>query len=139
MSQRGRGRSTRRSGRSGSIGRSRGGGRGRSESIERKCYNCQEPGHFAMDCTQPAKCYECQGRGHRSFDCPLRKKTKTPTSSTKTEGGHGSNYNVELVELPLEEKKVGEANLASKARSTWIVDSGCTQHMCNQSEFFTKA
>ena len=32
---------------------------------------------------------------------------------------------------------MGEANLANPARSTWIVDSGCTQHMCNQEEFFT--
>ena len=135
MSQRGRGRSARGGGRSDSRGRSR--GRGRGQSYERRCYNCQQPGHLALDCTQPAKCYECQGKGHRSFDCPNKARTDFTSSSAKSEGGHGSNYNVEFVELPPKREEVGEANLASKARSTWIVDSGCTQHMCNQPEFFT--
>ena len=47
---------------------------------------------------------------------------------------------MELVEIPEtvnSKQKVGEVNLASQARTTWIVDSGCTQHMCNQEDYFT--
>jgi hypothetical protein len=37
----------------------------------------------------------------------------------------------------MEEKNRGEVNLANKKKSTWIVDSGCTQHMCNDKSLFT--
>jgi hypothetical protein len=47
---------------------------------------------------------------------------------------------VELVETPESgnsKKKVGEVNLASQAKATWIVDSGSPQHICNQEDYFT--
>ena len=134
---RGRGRSGRGAGRSGSRGGQRG-GRGSGETSERKCYNCKETGHYAADCKKPPRCYECMSSGHKSYQCPSRGNSTSNTS--KPEGGQGGVYNVELVEEPVKsqsEVRVGEANLANPARSTWIVDSGCTQHMCNQEEFFT--
>ena len=135
---RGRGRSGRGGGRSGSRGGQRGGRGGRGQPQEKKCYNCKETGHYASDCQRPPKCYECRATGHKSYQCPNR--GGSTSSDSKPEGGQGSTYNVELVETPRtgnSKEKLGEVNLASQARTTWIVDSGCTQHMCNQEDYFT--
>ena len=135
---RGRGRSGRGGGRSGSRGGQRGGRGGRGQPQEKKCYNCKETGHYASDCQRPPKCYECRATGHKSYQCPNR--GGSTSSDSKPEGGQGSTYNVELVETPRtgnSKEKLGEVNLASQARTTLIVDSGCTQHMCNQEDYFT--
>lgn len=39
----------------------------------RKCYNCNESGHFAVDCTKPKRergsCFKCGKFGHRANQC----------------------------------------------------------------------
>ena len=59
---------------------------------------------------------------------PKRRRMLKPRSPSEK-----SMYTMEKVEP----KVVGEAHFAGKAKSqTWIVDSGCTQHMCNSEELF---
>ena len=46
--------------------------RGRGGSGVRKCYNCDQPGHFANGCPYPPKCQIC-GALHKLEDCPVVK------------------------------------------------------------------
>ena len=55
-----------------------------------QCFNCQEVGHRAADCTRPRKegkndktCFNCQKPGHLSRDCPEERKQR----SNNYEGG----------------------------------------------------
>lgn len=34
------------------------------------CFKCNQPGHFAKDCTSEITCYNCSKVGHTSKDCP---------------------------------------------------------------------
>jgi hypothetical protein len=91
------------------------------------------------DCPKPSKCYECQEFGHKAYDCPKKKEGfEKPQGHQRKEG---ASYCVEALENcnveQMEEKNRGEVNLANKKKSTWIVDSGCTQHMCNDKSLFT--
>ena len=124
----GRGGSSSRGGRGRSPSRGGRGGRGRGFFGGRTCHKCGEAGHWVNECKNPLKCYECQGTGHMSTNCPNKEK-KLETDKSKGR----SMYSMEKVEP----KVVGEAHFAGKAKSeTWIVDSGCTQHMCNSEELF---
>ncbi|XP_076301534.1 uncharacterized protein LOC143219409 [Lasioglossum baleicum] len=44
-----------------------------SASTGRRCFNCNEPGHFSADCTKPARergsCFTCGQMGHRANQC----------------------------------------------------------------------
>ena len=45
------------------------------------CFNCQEPGHMARECSRPRRCYNCNQTGHIALDCkePRRQRTQSPS------------------------------------------------------------
>lgn len=49
-----------------------------------KCFNCNEVGHIAAECTKPERdreaCFICKEKGHKATDCP-KKKTRTSDAS----------------------------------------------------------
>ena len=118
------------SSRGGGRGNSRGRGRGGGPSNGKGCYRCGEQGHFASDCKKPPKCYGCLETGHISTNCPNKGKAQEEVKNK----GNGSVFSLEEVKKNV----VGEANMAGRVppRMTWIIDSGCTQHMCNSEKYF---
>lgn len=60
-------------------------------------------------------CYECEERGHMKRDCP-KLKSNTPN----------------LAFTIVEENKA--LTVGEKKEHTWLVDSGCTSHMCETTE-----
>jgi len=126
-------------GQRGGRGAQRGGrGRGRSTSTDRRCYRCGETGHMAAECTKALKCFKCSKTGHISKNCQEKgNQEESSGSGGNSERGRGgrSSYNIERVDLGVGETS-GEAHMAGRVRDTWIIDSGCTQHMCNSSDMF---
>jgi hypothetical protein len=41
---------------------------------ERKCFKCNEGGHFARECKAKWKCYKCNEEGHIAKNCGSKKK-----------------------------------------------------------------
>jgi len=41
------------------------------------CFKCNQPGHFAKDCTSEITCYNCSKVGHTSKDCPNNSNMET--------------------------------------------------------------
>ena len=118
----------------------RGRGRGYSPKPERnspsgrekRCYRCGELGHMANDCQNKVKCFECKEFGHISTNCPKKGRNNNGNRNSDGKKGNQNHYNVEVMEHN------EEANLVKTNKPTWIIDSGCTQHMCNQEEMFIK-
>ena len=79
------------------------------------------------------KCFKCGKLGHLAKNCRL---------DTKEQGNEKEAMTVFIEELKGETKPSNVSpNTAQVARggaikSSWIVDSGASQHMCNNSEFF---
>ncbi|KAK9688486.1 RNase H-like domain found in reverse transcriptase [Popillia japonica] len=55
---------------------------------ERRCYNCNEVGHFASACSrsrrEPGSCYTCGTMDHIRRNCPRRRGAVTPTAPDST-------------------------------------------------------
>lgn len=70
---------------------------------ERLCFNCGQPGHAKIDCTNPAverpfdgSCRHCEAPGHRAKECPLK-----PCSKCHGEGHTSATCSVNRVFLDL--------------------------------------
>lgn len=75
------------------------------------------------------KCYKCNVIGHRAKNCQTSERQNGESANMSDEGLPA------VLSLPME-----EAILASNTtcRRDWCVDSGCTSHMCNNTESFVK-
>jgi len=125
-------------GRGGRAGQRGGRGRGRSASRDTNCYNCGESGHIASKCPKDVRCYQCQGTGHIASKCPKKgSEGESSGAGGNQERGRGgrSSYNIERERVEAEGTD-GEANYVGSVKDSWIIDSGCTQHMCNSSDLF---
>lgn len=69
-----------------------------------------------------SRCKECQQKGHWYAECPSRQ-GKSGSDSQKTQAA-----NI-LFNL---------GNIGPELKYQWIADSGATQHMCNNQDWFTK-
>ena len=38
-------------------------------TFHKRCYNCNEIGHYANSCENPSTCSKCSSKEHRSQDC----------------------------------------------------------------------
>lgn len=96
--------------------------RRKSNSKEKRCYNCNKTGHFAKDSSKPEGskernlyCRICKKNNHIEKDCYFRdRETKQQKNNTEKVSF--------LTQTP--------------HRTKWIVDSGTTSHMVNSKEYF---
>lgn len=98
-----------------SSSRSRGkrwNGRGRSKSRDRSF-----------------KCYYCDEEGHIQRNCPKYKEDREKRQSHETAGVAECNDDSELL--------LAEAESSGTTGSDWILDSGCSFHVCGDKEKFT--
>ena len=50
-----------------------GGQRGAAAQQPKRCFNCDQPGHFSAQCQQQRCCFKCRQPGHFSAQCPQRR------------------------------------------------------------------
>ena len=122
-----------------------------TEGSERRCYNCDQTGHIAQDCSreqrQQQRCYECGGTGHIRRECPSVKKTSGKSggkSRVKSGGrlnGHRRQKACKATEEESDDEEVSlfaQHAMSAVGKGGWIMDSGATAHMCNNEALFTK-
>ena len=121
-------------------------------STEKKCFSCKQWGHISSRCPKFTNrdgrklCFKCKSPEHFERDCPMNKKTgwdKSISESGKlkryddkkrvSKGGYKTNY-VAAKKADFEELFMVEDE--SFGKLDWLLDSGATQHMCNNKEFF---
>lgn len=84
-----------------------------------KCFKCNKPGHWAKDCK--TICFKCNKPGHCAKEC------------RSTVSKHQGRNQCELRGDALI-SKILAANHVNK--NAWFLDSGATDHMCNEIEWF---
>lgn len=75
------------------------------------------------------KCFGCQKEGHKLADCPKKKKQKEKFS------GNSAAYSTEKQEDGIMFLMDGQHE---ENRIKWYVDSGATEHICNDRRLFSK-
>ena len=98
------------------------------------CHNCGKKGHMRRECRGPkSRCQKCGNRGHKTEFCYSRKKAfpedNTPQGNQTDRGTPKDSR----------DKKVAFSMMASAsfgAEHDWIIDSGCTMHICKDKGLF---
>jgi hypothetical protein len=70
-------------------------------------------------------CYNCSKKGHKSFQCPEKKDRKKNEETSMFATGE----DIQMAFAAFSE---------SVSKDGWVVDSGCTTHMCNEASAFEK-
>ncbi len=101
-------------------------GRANASNLGRKCFNCGKPGHIASECgvnQSAGKCYNCGRPGHIAANC---------WSNGQSSGNEQKANVADAGRASLFFTRTLLTSQALKAQSQkWYVDSGATQHMCN--------
>jgi len=112
------------------------------------CYYCKKTGHFASQCRSnphaTKKCNHCGKMGHIAVNC--RSKTngnegeqRRNNNNNNNNNNNGNNQNREGRSSMLAVSENESAFTTQEANhGDWAVDSGASQHMCNQKSAFTE-
>lgn len=77
------------------------------------------------------KCFGCQKEGHKIADCP-EKKAESKSSGKSSAHAAGSKKSGVMFLTD------GQASLCKDNRIRWFIDSGATEHICNDKKLFSK-
>ncbi|KAK9694861.1 Zinc knuckle [Popillia japonica] len=88
---------------------------------KRKCFKCGKIGHYKKDCGNnnfKKYCEHCKKKGHNKKDCWFLNKKKENTNESASNAFSA----------------IGDGQITND----WIVDSGASDHMCHNQNFFSE-
>ncbi|XP_074364151.1 uncharacterized protein LOC141704899 [Apium graveolens] len=91
-----------------------------------KCEICKRSSHTEKDCWFIGKpqCHHCKKFGHLQKDCRFKNQQQVNVSEEKEDGYAVFYANCQVTK--------------EKSRTTWLLDSGCSNHMTGDITIFTK-
>ncbi|XP_074362600.1 uncharacterized protein LOC141702909 [Apium graveolens] len=91
-----------------------------------KCEICKQSSHTEKDCCFKGKpqCHHCKKFGHLRKDCRFKNQQQVNVSEEKEDGYAVFYANCQVTN--------------EKSSTTWLLDSGCSNHMTGGSTIFTK-
>ncbi|KAJ4713761.1 Retrovirus-related Pol polyprotein from transposon TNT 1-94 [Melia azedarach] len=99
------------------------------------CSHCKKTNHHETSCWKKAQCRVCKKIGHIAKYCKLKRQQNQHFSPQQTEQKQQAN----VMEEKQPEDHIFMAVLSSEApdKHSWLLDSGCTNHMTSNSEYFS--
>ncbi|KAJ4719034.1 Retrovirus-related Pol polyprotein from transposon TNT 1-94 [Melia azedarach] len=99
------------------------------------CSHCKKTNHHETSCWKKAQCRVCKKIGHIAKYCKLKRQQNQHFSPQQTEQKQQAN----VMEEKQPEDHIFMAVLSSEApdKHLWLLDSGCTNHMTSNSEYFS--
>ncbi|KAJ4707148.1 Retrovirus-related Pol polyprotein from transposon TNT 1-94 [Melia azedarach] len=99
------------------------------------CSHCKKTNHHETSCWKKAQCRVCKKIGHIAKYCKLKRQQNQHFSPQQTDQKQQAN----VMEEKQPEDHIFMAVLSSEApdKHSWLLDSGCTNHMTSNSEYFS--